>query len=968
MNSAKYAKDIIQDRVSLYSTSSNVPIASVKPLRRKFPPNQPIPEAQNYSRSQSILECTPLKTDGKGNFVDEQGRKTTLRGINVDGAMKLPINIPSYIGDGSNPDSFFFDGENVTFVGRPFPLEEASLHFQRIKSWGYNTIRYLLTWEAIEHGGPGVYDHEYIDYTVKILKILHEVGGLYVLLEFHQDVWSRFSGGSGAPMWTLYAAGFQPQRFTETEACILHNESRFHDDDDPEHYHKMLWTSNYKRLVAFTMFTLFFGGRNYFPDLIINGQNIQDLLQNHYFNSVRLIWKTINNKLPDMIKDGTILGFELMNEPNAGLFGHENLGLIPGNQQLRVGTTPTVFQALKLGMGFACEVDEYRITIAGPQKFSTRVIDPKGARAWLTVEEAAEIDTKYKWKRGEKWKLGECIYALEGIWKWNENIDFDNFPFLIEDQRVALTQTECQLLDEHYFNRVDERHNFTTYHGVVPDKIDIDYFINNNFIDFYLRFKKVIRDICPTAILFIQPPTLELPPDIKNDSRGIIDDRTVYCPHYYDGMSLMFKSWNTKYNVDTLGIMRGRYLNPVLGIVFGERAIRNNIKKQFAEMKRECHTYLGNIPILMSETGMPFDMDDKKAYKNLKYHSQTAALDAICNAIEANNLNVTYWCYTSINNHKWGDNWNNEDFSFWSSDDRNRLMDDDNQSLRSSKSYQPSLSLFSSIGQARSTIRSTIRHVRTRRIEAVNLVRSKLYYTQIEETDIQEITQNGDVVKNGKNKNNLASKSSNGTSDTLIENGVVEDLSSEGNSCIFDKTAHDESDAQSVQASSVISARSDNMKFKHARNCFPSPDGVRAAGAVLRPTVLATKGEIQVMEFDLKSVKFGVCLLIDRTDSDLATVPTIIHLPKWHYPFLSYRDIFISSGHVKYHSELEYLEWYHTEEVVSELDEAIEVPIATGVTKESLIIKNYSGSLDDAVVSEERGIFPCAGELSCPVQ
>ena len=118
--------------------------------------------------------------------------------------MKLPINIPSYIGDGSNPDSFFFDGENVTFVGRPFPLEEASLHFQRIKSWGYNTIRYLLTWEAIEHGGPGVYDHEYIDYTVKILKILHEVGGLYVLLEFHQDVWSRFSGGSGAPMWTLY--------------------------------------------------------------------------------------------------------------------------------------------------------------------------------------------------------------------------------------------------------------------------------------------------------------------------------------------------------------------------------------------------------------------------------------------------------------------------------------------------------------------------------------------------------------------------------------------------------------------------------------------------------------------------------------------------------------------------------------------------------------------------------------------
>jgi hypothetical protein len=52
-------------------------------------------------------------------------------------------------------------------------------------------------------------------------------------------LWSRFSGGSGAPLWTLYACGFNPANFASTEAALTHNFS-----DDPDNYPKMVWSSS----------------------------------------------------------------------------------------------------------------------------------------------------------------------------------------------------------------------------------------------------------------------------------------------------------------------------------------------------------------------------------------------------------------------------------------------------------------------------------------------------------------------------------------------------------------------------------------------------------------------------------------------------------------------------------------------------------------------------------------------------
>jgi hypothetical protein len=130
----------------------------------------------------------------KGQFVDGHGRTLSLRGMNVSGASKLP----------SRPDGLthltegFYEHRTVTFVNRPFTLLEAPLHFRRLQAWGLPVIRLLVTWESLAHRGPNPttdLDLEYISYLRDLIEMMPKYG-IKCFICAHQDVWSRFSGGS----------------------------------------------------------------------------------------------------------------------------------------------------------------------------------------------------------------------------------------------------------------------------------------------------------------------------------------------------------------------------------------------------------------------------------------------------------------------------------------------------------------------------------------------------------------------------------------------------------------------------------------------------------------------------------------------------------------------------------------------------------------------------------------------------
>lgn len=560
-----------------------------------------------------------LRIDGT-RFRDHYGREVTLRGINVAGDSKYPRkpDLPTH------KSTDFWDGDNVSFVGRPFSELDAHTHFARLKRWGYNTIRYVFTWEAIEHAGPGQYDEDFVAHTVKMLRIAKSYG-FYVFMDPHQDIWSRHSGGDGAPMWTLYAAGFDPQKFASTQAALVHNSW-----PDPADFPKMLWPTNYGRLVCLTMFALFWAGRDFAPNAQINGQHIQDYLFDHFVGACTHLAKRIHEA--GDLEDVCVIGWETMNEPNRGILGWQDLDAIPAELKMKKGSCPTPWQSFLTGSGRAVEVETFEFGSFGPYKSGTELIDPEGSSAWL---QDTTYDEKYGWKRSAEWKLGTCLWAQQGIWD---------------------PETD-KLLKNDYFARLPN-----------GKKLDYEVFTNTYFIDHVRKYKQALRTVHNGCMLLLQAPVLELPPSITGTADD--DDRMIFASHYYDGLTLLTKHWNRVYNVDVFGVLRGRYWSPAFAVKFGETAIRNCLRDQLIAIRDEGLKYTGTRPVLFTEIGIPYDMDDKHAYKTGDYSSQIAALDANHFALEGSGVaGYTLWLYCASNNHLWSDNWNGEDLSIFSVDD-----------------------------------------------------------------------------------------------------------------------------------------------------------------------------------------------------------------------------------------------------------------------------------------------------------
>jgi hypothetical protein len=406
-------------------------------------------------------------------FKDEHGRTLLLRGVNLGGSSKMPRrpNGATHLGAG------IFDHRDVSFIGRPFPLEEADEHLSRLRSWGFNTLRFVTTWEAIEHAGPGIYDEEYLDYLYQVVGKAGE-HGFYVFIDPHQDVWSRFTGGDGAPGWTLEAAGLDSGHFRETGAALVHH--KWGAD-----YPRMLWSTNSTKLACATMFTLFFGGDAFAPQLKVDGQPIQDYLQGHYIAAVAQIAR----RLKDL---ECVIGYDTLNEPAYGWIGWPHLDQHHG--QDRRGETPTPYQSMLLGSGFAQEVELWAVTPIGLRRTGRRLLNQEGAGAWLPGR--------------------SCIWRQHGVW----DVDTDG---------------QARLLRPDYFS--------------VLDGHPVDFYADF-FRPFVLRFAQTVHAEDPHALIFMEGVADgDLPRwDGGQDGSGYIN-----AGHWYDSWTLITRRFIPWLNVDT---------------------------------------------------------------------------------------------------------------------------------------------------------------------------------------------------------------------------------------------------------------------------------------------------------------------------------------------------------------------------------------------------------------------------------
>jgi hypothetical protein len=312
------------------------------------------------------------------HFTDEFGRTLLLRGVNLGGSSKVP-----YRPDGATyRREGFLDHRNVSFVGRPFPLEEADEHLGRLRAWGFNFLRFLVPWEGLEHAGPGRYDEEYIEY---IHAVVEKAGrhGLSLFIDPHQDMWSRFSGGDGAPGWTLEAVGFDVAKLHESGAAVLH---QYTEGPLP----RMIWPANANKLAAGTMFTLFFAGNDFAPAARIDGEPAQDYLQRRYVAAFAHLAARLKD-LPNVV------GYDTLNEPHDGYVGWPDLEKIGG--YVRVGPMPSPFQAMLLGSGFAQAVEVWESSPTGFRRTGSRIVNPGRVRAWREGKECI-------WREAGVWDIG----------------------------------------------------------------------------------------------------------------------------------------------------------------------------------------------------------------------------------------------------------------------------------------------------------------------------------------------------------------------------------------------------------------------------------------------------------------------------------------------------------------------------------------------------------------------------------
>ncbi|ORE05656.1 glycoside hydrolase [Rhizopus microsporus var. microsporus] len=591
-------------------------------------------------------------------FVDSKTKRTILfKGINLSGETKIPIGLPSHESNGYWVD---YD-RRVNFVGRPFPLDEADEHLSRIASYGFNLLRFVITWEAIEHEGPGIYDQDYLNYLIQVLKKC-EAYNLKVYIDPHQDCWSRHCGGSGHPGWTLVLAGLNPLHFPDTNAAIVHNLY-----SNPDEFPKMIWNTNYQKLAAATMFTLFFAGRTFAPKCIVNGVNVQDFLQDHFFRCMAEVVKKIKENQLDTV----VIGYDCMNEPGQGYLSiHDITHFNKVDTDFRMGLMPTAFEGMLLGSGNPTVVDQWEFTWSGPKKTGRVMVDPKGKQAWMSSEELEEAYASFGWKRAESWPAG-CIWATHDVW------DIDTKKVIQPEYFATHPQTG------------------------LPTKFS-DY-----WLDHFKNYMNVIRRIQPDALMFVQPAVLEIPPKMSFPT-----ERLVYAPHWYDGLTLVKKKW-CNYNVDFINLQRGKYgtgpLRYLRALRVGEKAIRQCFVDQLKTMQQEGLENLGEYPCILGEIGIPYDMemnqskdeslfsycfsyllsffqDQQGDYISHPKSNQNKAMDANLFALEKNLLNYTLWNYVPDNDAKWGDLWNGEDLSIW------QLAEKDPDFLNNTESPQDSTS------------------------------------------------------------------------------------------------------------------------------------------------------------------------------------------------------------------------------------------------------------------------------------
>ncbi len=131
-------------------------------------------------------------------FNDDQGRYLLFRGVNFASRTKMAPYLPIAP----------LETKNLSQLNLKEEIKSVEPELDRLKDLGFNIVRLLISWKAIEPRPNTNLDEllpegkQYLTLIKEIIDELH-ARNLYVFLDFHQDIAHEVYGGDGFPDWAL---------------------------------------------------------------------------------------------------------------------------------------------------------------------------------------------------------------------------------------------------------------------------------------------------------------------------------------------------------------------------------------------------------------------------------------------------------------------------------------------------------------------------------------------------------------------------------------------------------------------------------------------------------------------------------------------------------------------------------------------------------------------------------------------
>ncbi len=237
----------------------------------------------------AVAALLDIKVEPKSHgFIDSKKRQHVFHGVNV--VYKLPPYVP--ITSGFDKDNSF-----------------SAVDIARLKQWGFNIVRLGVMWPGVEPT-KGQYNSTYISEIETIVSMLEE-NEIYVILDFHQDLWHRQFCGEGVPDYVYDLCVKNEPKLTKSFPAPVVNETYPLDEAG---YPKI--ESCLSKMFASYYLTSEVGAA--FQCLYDNTENLWENFGNYWLQVVGAFKGHVN-----------VLGYELINEPWLGNIYREPKNFLP---------------------------------------------------------------------------------------------------------------------------------------------------------------------------------------------------------------------------------------------------------------------------------------------------------------------------------------------------------------------------------------------------------------------------------------------------------------------------------------------------------------------------------------------------------------------------------------------------------------------------------------------------------------